>query len=550
MRLCGIIISLIDMNYNSGAQIFREILRAAESAISGRPTSYDLSAGRPARRPRNGGRTEADMLNTLYEKLGEKSNVAVIIISVALMLLCGFLMTRVTKKLRLPNVTAYIVVGILIGPFCLDLIPQSIIEGTEFLADIALAFIAFSTGEFFKFSKLKNSAGKVVVITLAEALAASLFVFVLCFWILHLNLAFSIVLAALASATAPASTMMTIRQTGAKGDFVDTLLQVVAYDDIVALLAYSIAISVAVTSTTGEAFSFLDILLPIIKNLGVLVLGGLFGLLMKLLLHSKRSTDNRLIIAVALLFAFCGVCAAMDISPLLGCMSMGTVYINVSDDDKLFKQLNYFSPPILLLFFVRSGLSFDLNALVQSTGAIGGVPLLLIGVLYFFVRIIGKYAGAFLGCLCVKKPRETRNYLGLALIPQAGVAIGLAALGARTLGGETGNALQTIILASSVLYELIGPACAKLSLYLSKSYSTKLEDIVPLEETSVEGAPGNSVEALIERIQIIQKELEEEKISDEERAFTEAAEEHYDAITEHHVTLTPGNHRRSKKQNR
>lgn len=480
------------------------------------------------------------MLNGLYEKLSQQSNVAVIIVSIAIMLICGFFMTRVTKKLRLPNVTAYIVVGILIGPFCLDLVPQNIIEGTEFLADIALAFIAFSTGEFFKFSKLKNSIGKVVIITLAEALAASVFVFILTFWILHLNLAFSIVLAALASATAPASTMMTIRQTGSKGDFVDTLLQVVAYDDIVALLAYSIAISVAVTSITGEAFSFSNIIVPLIKNLGVLALGCLFGLLMKLLIHHKRSTDNRLIIAIALLFSFCGICAAMDISPLLGCMSMGTVYINVSDDDKLFKQLNYFSPPILLLFFVRSGLSFDLNALIKPSGSIGNVSLLLIGILYFFVRIMGKYLGAFVGCLCTKKPTTTRNYLGLALIPQAGVAIGLAALGARTLGGETGNALQTIILASSVLYELIGPACAKLSLYLSKSYSTKLEDIVPLEQPMEGEKTKNTVDELIERIQIIQKELEKEKINEEERAFTEAAEEHYDAIWAQHAHLISG----------
>lgn len=485
------------------------------------------------------------MLNGLYERLGTQSNVAVIIISVAIMLICGFLMTRVTKKLRLPNVTAYIIVGILIGPYCLDLIPKSIIEGTEFLADIALAFIAFSTGEFFKFSKLKDSIGKVVVITLAEALLASVLVFVLSFWILHLSLAFSIVLAALASATAPASTMMTIRQTGAKGDFVDTLLQVVAYDDIVALLAYSIAISVAVTYTTGEAFSFLNIVVPILKNLGALALGGVFGLLMKLLIHRKRSTDNRLIISIALLFAFCGICAAMDVSPLLGCMSMGTVYVNLADDDKLFKQLNYFSPPILLLFFVRSGLSFDLNALVNPSGAIGGVSLLLIGVLYFFVRIIGKYVGAFLGCLCVKKTVRTRNYLGLALIPQAGVAIGLAALGARTLGGDVGNALQTIILASSVLYELVGPACAKLSLYLSKSYSTKLEDIVPLnKEPSTEEKPKNTVEELIERIQIIQGELAKEKINEEEHAFTEAAEEHFEALSVRHAYLASGGKRK------
>lgn len=476
------------------------------------------------------------MLNNFYDKLQKQSPVAVIIIAIAIMLLCGFLMTRITKKLRLPNVTAYIVTGIVIGPFCLDLIPQTIIDGTEFLADIALAFIAFSTGEFFKFSKLKNSAGKVLVITLLEALTASLLVFILTYWILHLNLAFSVVLAALASATAPASTMMTIRQTNARGDFVDTLLQVVAYDDIVALLAYSIAISVAVSSSTGAAFGVMDILIPILKNLGVLLLGGLFGVLMRLLIQKKRSTDNRLIIAIALLFAFCGICAALGISPLLGCMSMGTVYINLTDGDKLFKQLNYFSPPILLLFFVRSGLSFDLNALIKPSGAIGGVSLLLIGVLYFFVRILGKYAGAYVGCLLTKKPKETRNYFGLALIPQAGVAIGLAAIGARTLGGESGNALQTVILASSVLYELIGPACAKLSLYLSKSYSTKLEDIVPLEENAAVGKEENSVELLIERIQKIQAELEKEPVDEEENAFTEAAEDHLRSLS---VEQTP-----------
>lgn len=471
------------------------------------------------------------MLDSLYERLGEGSSVAVVIISIALMLLCGFLMTRITKKLKLPNVTAYIVTGILIGPFCLDLIPEQIIDGTAFLADIALAFIAFGTGEFFKLSKLKKSIGKVVVITLLEALCASLLVFILTYQILHIDLAFSIVLAALASATAPASTMMTIRQTGARGDFVDTLLQVVAYDDIVALLAYSIAISVAVSSSTGKAFNIADIIIPLLLNLAVLVLGGVFGLFMKLLIQKRRSEDNRLIISVALIFAFCGICAMLDVSPLLGCMSMGTVYINITDDDKLFKQLNYFNPPILLLFFVRSGLSFDLGALIQPTGAIGSVSLLVIGILYFIVRIVGKYAGAFLGCLIAGKPRKTRDFFGLALIPQAGVAIGLAALGARTLGGEEGAALETIILASSVLYELIGPACAKLSLYLSGSYSNKLEDLVPIEPSVSEEK--NEVELLIERIQKIQAELEREHISDEERAFTEAAEEQHAAVSPH-----------------
>ncbi|MBP1581554.1 MAG: cation:proton antiporter, partial [Oscillospiraceae bacterium] len=316
-----------------------------------------------------------------------------------------------------------------------------------------------------------------------------------------------------------------------------------AYDDIVALLAYSIAISIAIASTTGAAVGFGSIVLPILKNLGVLALGGVWGLFMKLLIQKKRSTDNRLIISLALILSFCGICSAMDISPLLGCMAMGTVYINTSGDEKLFMQLNYFSPPILLLFFVRSGASFDLNALIKPSGAIGGVPLLLIGVLYFFVRIIGKYVGAFLGCLVTKKPKETRNYFGLALIPQAGVAIGLAAIGARALGGEMGVALETIILASSVLYELVGPGCAKLSLYLSKSYSTKLEEIVPLEETTEDTRP-NMVEQLIERIQIIQQELKAETESAEERAFTEAAQTHIEAMSLQHARFLSGGRRK------
>ena len=465
----------------------------------------------------------------LHNTLMNLPQVPTVIISVALMLFSGFLLTRITKRLRLPNVTAYILAGILIGPYCLDLVPQRIIDGTDFLSDIALAFIAFSTGEFFKLSVLKRNGMKVVWITVCEAVLASVAVFVLTYWILRLELAFSIVLAALASATAPASTMMTIRQTGAHGDFVDTLLQVVALDDVVGLVLYSIAISVALASLDGTGFTLSALLRPVTLNILIMALGGMFGFFMKLLMPSNRSTDNKLIISIALLFSFCGICALLDISPLLGCMAMGTVYTNIAENDKLFKQLGDFSPPILLLFFVRSGMSFRLDALVSASGAMNGVPLLVIGGTYFLVRILGKYLGAWLGCRMVKKDRLVRNYLGLALIPQAGVAIGLAALGARTLGGTMGEDLQTIILASSVLYELIGPGCAKLALYLSRSYSTRLEDLAPVEPVTEAGQPKNDVQLLIERIQKIQKSLPEHEpaVSEEEAAFTEAAEEHF-----------------------
>lgn len=468
------------------------------------------------------------MLSQFIQNSVGSNHVASVIISIALMLFLGFLMTRLTKKLRLPNVTAYIVTGILIGPYCLDLIPQTVIGGMDFLSDIALAFIAFSTGEFFKLSTLRKNGMKVVIITVLEALMATVVVFLVTYFILGVDLPFSIVLAALASATAPASTVMTIRQTGAHGDFVDTLLQVVALDDVVGLIAYSVAISLALALSMGSAaLSVGSVMKPIAMNLGVFLLGGLFGVFLKWLMPKKRSKDNRLIISVSLLFAFCGICAMLDVSPLLGCMSMGTVYINITGDEKLFKQLNYFTPPILLLFFVRSGLSFQLDALVNTSVAVGSTPLLVVGVVYFFMRIVGKYAGAFIGCKLVKKPKETSNYLGLALIPQAGVAIGLAALGARTLGGETGVALETVILASSVLYELVGPACAKLSLYLSKSYSSKLEDIVPEEKVLEEGKDNTPVELLIKRIQLIQQELHKDSPSEEEEAFQEAADEYY-----------------------
>lgn len=466
---------------------------------------------------------------SFIDNLESLNSPAQIIISIAIMLFSGFLFTRITKLLRLPNVTAYILAGILIGPFVLNLIPEKVISGTSFLSDIALAFIAFSTGEFFKLDVLKKNGSKVVVITILEALLASILIFILSYLILKLSLTFSIILAALASATAPASTMMTIRQTNAKGDFVDTLLQVVALDDIVCLVLYSVAISIANASNASGTFNFLvDILLPLLKTIGSLIVGGLFGLFLKLLMPESRSNDNKLIIGVATLFTFCGLCAIIDTSPLLGCMAMGMVFINIGGNPKFFRQMSYFSPPLLLLFFVRSGANFKLDALFRAEG-IGAlsIPLFLVGLLYFIIRIIGKYGGAYLGSLTVKKDKNVRNYLGLALIPQAGVAIGLAALGARSLGGTMGEDLETIILASSVLYELIGPACAKLSLYLSKSYSSNLEDLTEVVAIDSSGNAKSDVELLIERIDEIKKTQEFREITPEEEAFTEASIENY-----------------------
>ena len=460
------------------------------------------------------------MLNSFYEKIGGTGSVSVIIISVAIMLIGGFLTTRMTKLLRLPNVTAYIITGVVIGPFCMDLIPSGVTKGMSFLSDVALAFIAFGVGEFFRFSSLKKNGGKIVIITLFEALTASVMVFILTYFILKLDLGFSVVLSALASATAPASTMMTIRQTGAHGDFVDTLLGSVALDDVVSLIAFSVAISVAMAGSGGNV-DFKSVALPIAYNLLLILVGGVFGLFLKFLMN-KRSTDNRLIIAIAFLFVVCGIGAALSVSPLLGCMTMATVYINLTDDDRLFKQLNYFSPPVLLLFFVLSGVNFRIDALFDSSSSLGGVPLIVIGVSYFLVRMLGKYSGAYAGCLITKKPKKTRNFLGFALVPQAGVAIGLVAMAARTIGGERGEVLQTVILSSSILYELIGPALAKLALYLSGSYGAENEAPVKTEKEIRE-------ESLKEKLLKLEAEISRSEYSktEEEKAFNEVSDDEF-----------------------
>ena len=465
------------------------------------------------------------MLDSIYERIGERSAVAPIILSLSLMLFFGFALTRVTKRLRLPNVTAYIAAGILLGPYAFDLVPSEIVSGMAFLSDIALSFIAFGVGEFFKLSALKKNGWRVVVITLSEAILASLLVFLVTYFLLGLDLSFSLVLAALASATAPTSTVMTIRQTRARGDFVDTLLQVMALDSVVSLLAYSVAISVAVAALGGGALSFGTVAMPILRNLLGILIGGAFGFLLRLLIPEGRSSDNRLIIVVALLSLFCGICSVIDVSPLLGCMMIGAVYTNLGGNDKLFLQVSYFSPPILLLFFVRSGIGFRLDSLFASGGSFVPYPLILVSLVYFLMRMIGKVGGSYLGCLAAGKPKKVRNYLGLAEIPQASVAIGLAVLGSRALGGEAGATLETVVVAAGVLYEIVGPVTAKLALYLSGSYTDRIEELAP----NAEGR--DEVAVLCERIRAIREGLPAQPPETaEEDAFTEAALEAREAM--------------------
>ena len=318
-----------------------------------------------------------------------------------------------------------------------------------------------------------------------EALLAGAIVFAAMYFAFGLDLGLSLLLGAIATATAPASTMMTINQYHARGKFVSILLQVVALDDVVCLLVFSAAASVIGAMGEGSV-SAAGILLPLAYNLAAIILGAIFGLVLAKLL-SHRSDDNRLILAVALLLGLSGLCSIFDISPLLSCMVFGAVYMNMTLDKELYKQINRFTPPIMSIFFVMSGTNLDVSAL----GAFG-----VVGIVYFLVRIIGKYAGAYLGCLITHEDKPIRNYLGLALIPQAGVAIGLAYLGKRILPDDIGSLLMTIVLSSSVLYELIGPGCAKLAIF--KTCTLRGEEkrtIVPPKKAAEAVASGENTQA-------------------------------------------------------
>lgn len=402
----------------------------------------------------------------------------VILIALSVILLSGFFTTRITKRLGLPNVSAYIITGILISPHLFNIIPEALVKSMDFVSDIALAFIAFGVGRFFKKETVKKTGSSVVLITLFESLLAGALVAAAMYFVFRLDFKLALLLGAIATATAPASTVMTINQYHARGEFVDMLLQIVALDDVVCLLAFSVAASV-VDAVEHRSLSFAKVGLPVLFNIITIVCGALFAVALNKLLWPHRSKDNRLIITIALLLGLSGLCSFFDISPLLACMTFGAVYINIAHDKELYNQLNVFVPPVMLLFFVVSGMNLDLNILA-SCG--------MVGVAYFLIRIIGKYIGTYVGCLICKTDAAVRDYLGVALIPQAGVAIGLAYLSRRILPDSIGNLLMTIILASSVLYELIGPACAKFALIRSGAIKLNGQILVTAAESVEEAA--------------------------------------------------------------
>ena len=261
-----------------------------------------------------------------------------VLLGVAILLTAGFLMTRLTRRLHLPNVTGYILAGILVGPYALNLIPAWLSGGMEFVTDLALSYIAFSAGRYFRIADLKRSGGKVLAVTLAEALCAAVAVTLTMIFVFRLSVPFALLLGAIGCATAPASTIMTIRQYRAKGPFVNLLLQVTALDDAVALTAFSVCTAVVNALQTGH-IQFADVALPLLWNLGAVALGLALAVLLRWLAGQGHSQAHTLVLVNAVLLFLSGLCSTLGISPLLACMALGAGYVNLGGEKRLFKRI-------------------------------------------------------------------------------------------------------------------------------------------------------------------------------------------------------------------
>ncbi len=375
-------------------------------------------------------------------------------IDLGIMIFAGMTLGRFVKKIKLPNVTGYLIAGLLLGPSVFGILSEDFLSSATIISDAALGFIAFSIGNEFKVDYFKKVGVTPIVIAVAEAFFAVVFVTV-ALVVAGCDPSFSIVLGSIAAATAPAATIMVIKQYKARGPVTSTLLSVVALDDAVALILFSVSVAIA-SAISGKGSSANELVAgPVVEIVGALIVGALLGLLFLIPLKFFKKDGNRLCITVAFIFVGLGLSELCGFSSLLLCMAMGAIIANFSSDvNHIMNLCDKITPPIFLLFFVASGAELKLSVL-PSVG--------VAGIVYILFRVFGKLFGASLGAVVCKADKNIRKYLGPALIPQAGVAIGLS-LAAATVVPDYAPQIRTIILCGTLVYELVGPAISKISL--------------------------------------------------------------------------------------
>ena len=401
---------------------------------------------------------------------------ASIFFSLSIALLSGLLLSRLAKQIKLPAVTAYLIAGVLIGPFALGAIgipgigiTSEQIEGFGIISDLALGFIAFAMGNEFRLSQLKKIGMQATVIGVFQAIFTTAIVDAVLIG-LHflmpdkLTLSAAIVLASVATATAPAATLMVVKQYKAKGPVTDILLPVVALDDAVGLVVFAISFGVAKSISSGTVDVLSVILEPLLEVMLSLALGFVMGLLFTLCEKYFHSRSKRMAVSVTFVMMTVAVsCLKFQIgtihigfSSLLACMMLGTVFCNICEvSEELMERADRWTTPVLILFFVISGAELELSVFAD-------VAVVVIGIVYIISRSIGKYFGAEISAKMTKCDPSIVKYLGITLLPQAGVALGMA-IKAIELGPD-GAIVRNITLFAVLIYEIVGPFLTKLAL--------------------------------------------------------------------------------------
>lgn len=374
-----------------------------------------------------------------------------------IILFSGILMGKITSIFKLPKVTGYLIAGLLIGPSLFNFVPTSAALKLTIIADTALGFIAYSIGSEFNIDHLKTLGSKIFTITVLEALGAVILVDLVMIFVLKQSIPFSITLGSIAAATAPAATLMVVKQYHAKGPLVDILLPVVAMDDAVGIIIFGISTTIASSLINQNSNLSISqaIFLPIFKILIALLIGFIVGFVLSIISKKSEGEDQLLSMTIGSLFLTIGICTHFDISPLLSCMMIGATITNIAPSNtRILSIIDRVTPPVFIAFFTIAGVELDLSILNE----VG-----IIGLVYIICRLVGKIIGSGLGAKISKCPILVQKYLGLTLVPQAGVAIGLAMV-AETIIPKFGSSIRTIILAATVVYELTGPILTKTAL--------------------------------------------------------------------------------------
>ena len=419
------------------------------------------------------------------------------LLSIAVALCAGLLVSRFVKPLKLPAVTGYLIAGILIGPYCLGKLgvpglgfpTTADVKALSLFNDVALGFIAFAIGNEFRLSQLRETGKQATVIGIFQALTATLMVDLMLiglhFFILgdSISIADAIVLGAIATATAPAATLMVVRQYKAKGELTDLLLPIVALDDAVGLIVFAVSFGIAKAINCGN-YDMVSILVePLLEIVFSVLLGFVMGGVFSAAEKYFKSNSKRLSLSIA--FVILTVALSMmefevggvkiGFSSLLVCMMLGTVFCNVCDfSADMMDKTDKWTSPLYILFFVLSGAELELDVFSNPS-------VIVVGLVYIFARAFGKWMGASISSKCMKCSPSVQKWLGITLLPQAGVALGMSVTVAQTLGAD-GELIRNIVLFGVLIYELIGPAMTRIALIHSGDIQPKNEDVVSADD--------------------------------------------------------------------